>query len=892
MQEARVVKTTCPYCGVGCGVLATQMEDGSVEVKGDPDHPSNFGKLCSKGAALGETLGLETRLLFPQIRGKRASWDDALSLVADRFSSAIRQYGPDSVAFYVSGQILTEDYYVANKLMKGFLGSANIDTNSRLCMASSVAGHKRAFGADTVPCSYEDLEDADLLVLVGSNLAWCHPVLQRRIEDARKSRPHMKVVVIDPRETASSDGADLHLAIAPDGDVALFSGLLAYLSKAGVVNHEYVRDHTAGFVEALNEAQRWEEASLVEATGLSAGQLHQFYDLFARTSKTVTLYSQGVNQSVSGTDKVNAILNCHLATGRIGQNGMGPFSITGQPNAMGGREVGGLANTLAAHMELDNTEHRSLVKQFWKAPALAPKQGMKAVELFDAVASGRIKALWIMGTNPADSLPNAGKVEAALASCPFVVVSEVVKQTDTSRHAHVLLPSAAWGEKSGTVTNSERRISRQRPFLPMPGEAKPDYWQFAQVARRMGFRQAFDYGGPDAVFREHATLSSFANAGARDFDIGAYADITAEAYAELSPFQWPAPSEGNVNPRHFFAEGGFYHADKKARFIPLKRKDHLPARKSGQTKYASTVRLNTGRIRDQWHTMSRTGLSARLSAHSAEPFLEISPQDAEDAGLQQADIAQVTSPHGSVLLRVVVTSRQKTGAVFAPLHWTDQFATNARIDRLVTADLDPFSGQPAYKHTDVSISPFNAVVYGFAVTRNKPSLKGLDYAAAVRCDGGWRMDFAHGSYLDQSALLKHLRAPQKNSGHWSEYRQSGDAYRAACFDEDGLVVACLTSAKPVSLSRSHLVSLLAKEEWSQQDRLSVLAGFPSATQPSKGAIVCACMNVGVNEIGKAIAEGAHCVDSVAEITMAGTNCGSCRTEIERMLHGQFQQAAQ
>ncbi|TIX01361.1 MAG: nitrate reductase, partial [Mesorhizobium sp.] len=487
IDEAREVRTTCPYCGVGCGVLAKVAADGQVSVRGDPDHPANFGRLCSKGSALAETIDLDGRLLHPEIHGRRAGWDEALDLVASTFSQTIAEHGPDAVAFYVSGQLLTEDYYVANKLMKGFVGSANIDTNSRLCMASSVAGHRRAFGSDTVPGTYEDLELADLIVLVGSNLAWCHPVLYQRIAAAREKRPEMKIVLVDPRRTMTSDIADMHLAIAPDGDVALFTGLLAYLGLHNAIDRAYITTHTTGFGQALFAASALDLAGVATATGLSEDELGRFYSLFAATAKTVTVYSQGVNQSSSGTDKVNAIINCHLATGRIGKPGAGPFSVTGQPNAMGGREVGGMANMLAAHMEIENPEHRDRVQRFWNAPDVAQKPGLKAVEMFQALADGRIKALWIMATNPVDSMPDADAVEAAIKACPFVVVSDVLAQTDTVRHAHVRLPAAAWGEKDGTVTNSERRISRQRTFLELPGEALPDWRIIAEVGKRMGF---------------------------------------------------------------------------------------------------------------------------------------------------------------------------------------------------------------------------------------------------------------------------------------------------------------------------------------------------------------------------------------------------------------------
>ncbi|MEO0830213.1 MAG: molybdopterin-dependent oxidoreductase, partial [Pseudomonadota bacterium] len=515
------VRTACPYCGVGCGVLA--KPDGSVA--GDPDHPANFGRLCSKGSALGETLGLESRLLAPRIDGVDTDWDTALDLVAQRFSETVAAHGPDSTALYVSGQLLTEDYYVANKLMKGFIGSSNIDTNSRLCMASTVAGHRRAFGTDTVPGLYEDLEQADLVVLVGSNLAWCHPVLYQRLAAAKAERG-TTVVTIDPRRTATTDLADMHLGLTPGSDVALFNGLLTAIADGNHIAHSYTDINVEGLEAAIHAARSDDPA----VTGLDASQLDAFYRLWIGTEKVVTVFSQGVNQSSSGSDKVNSILNCHLATGRIGLPGMGPLSVTGQPNAMGGREVGGLANMLACHLDIENAAHRDAVRDFWSAPTIAQAPGKKAVDMFDAVARGEIKALWIIHTNPAVSMPEADVVRAAIEQCDFVAVSEITAASDTARLADVLLPASAWGEKDGTVTNSERCISRQRPFRASPGAARPDWDILADVARRMGFVQAFDYETPAEIFREHAALSGIAGQLGRDFDISALAGISDAAY--------------------------------------------------------------------------------------------------------------------------------------------------------------------------------------------------------------------------------------------------------------------------------------------------------------------------------------------------------------------------
>ncbi|MAU95865.1 MAG: nitrate reductase [Fulvimarina sp.] len=903
------VRTTCAYCGVGCGILATPRGDGGVAIAGDPEHPANFGRLCSKGSALGETLGLESRLLHPLHHGVRTDWDTALDLVADRFSRTIAEHGPDSVAFYVSGQILTEDYYVANKLMKGFVGSANIDTNSRLCMASSVAGHRRAFGSDTVPGTYEDLELADLVVLVGSNLAWCHPVIHQRLAAAKAARPAMKVVLIDPRRTATAEIADLHLPIASDGDTSLFAGLLHHLADVGAIDRAYVAAHTSGLDAALDTAAQLDIPTVAAATGLAPADIRRFYELFAAAGKTVTVYSQGVNQSVSGTDKVNAIINVHLATGRIGRPGMGPFSITGQPNAMGGREVGGMANMLAAHMAIENETERDIVRRFWNAPKLAEKPGLKAVEMFDAVASGTIKAIWIIGTNPVVSMPDADRVARALAACPFVVVSDVVARTDTMKYAQVALPAAAWGEKDGTVTNSERRISRQRAFLPLPGEARPDWWMICEVARRMGAGSAFDYPGPAAIFDEHARLSGFENDGRRDFDIGGLAGLGAAGYDALGPVQWPRPAVkvegGTVSVPHpafpsaddtrFFADGGFFHADGRARFVPMPAVRRVPEDDAAESltttpldaaaRSAGHLTLNTGRGRDHWHTMTRTGLSARLSAHIAEPYAELHPADAARLGLGDADLVRIVSPRGAVVVRLLVSDRQRLGSVFVPMHWTGDTSSDGRIDALVSSAVDPVSGQPGLKATPVTVSRFEAAWYGFAVTAERPPTAGLDYFALARAERGWRLEMAGLVTLDDPARLAE-RLSGVSAGAILAYRDdAGGAHRFAAFAGERLVAALYFSRSPVAVSRGWAAAQLAGAHPSPA-RTRLLAGRGGADRPDPGAIVCSCFSVGINEIAGAIASGrAISVEAVGELLKAGTNCGSCRSEIAGIVAG-------
>src|SRR5215472_16779499 len=705
-------RTTCPYCGVGCGVLATPDGSGGAAISGDPEHPANFGRLCSKGSALGETLSLDDRLLHPMIRCKgvleRVAWSDALDHVAHRMQHIIARDGADAVAFYLSGQILTEDYYVANKLMKGFIGSANVDTNSRLCMASTVAGHRRAFGADTVPGCYEDLDEADLLVLVGSNAAWCHPVLFQRMM-ANKQTRGARMIVIDPRRTDTTEDADLFLGLKPGTDTALFSGLLVHLANNGALDRAYIEAHTSRFDEALARAHSiaGSAAATALATGLTEVDIAAFFKMFAATPRTVTLYSQGVNQSAQGTDKVNAIHNCHLATGRIGKPGASPFSLTGQPNAMGGREVGGLANQLAAHMGFTPPDI-DRVRRFWQAPRIATHEGVKAVQMFEAIGRGEIKALWVIGTNPVVSLPDADTARAALAKLELFVVSENVRSNDTvNAGAHVLLPAQAWGEKSGTVTNSERRISRQRAFLRSPGEARPDWWILSEVAKRLGFAAAFNFNSAADVFREHAGLSAFENDGSRDFDIGALQSLSDEDFDGLAPVMWPL-REGGEPQQRFFADGRFYAGDRKGRFIA----PEVPALRT-ETHAGRPLRLNTGRIRDQWHTMTRTGLSPRLGAHLPEPFVEIHPDDASKHGITDDSFARVATDYGQCILKAVVSARAQRGTLFAPIHWSEANSSGARVGALVAPLTDPFSGQPESKATPVSIAPYEYVFRGF-----------------------------------------------------------------------------------------------------------------------------------------------------------------------------------
>ena len=852
------VRTTCPYCGVGCGVRASVAAGGSVAIEGDRDHPANRGRLCSKGTHLGETLALDTRLLHPMVGDREATWDEALALVADRFSEAVAEHGPDSVAFYVSGQLLTEDYYVANKLMKGFIGSANIDTNSRLCMSSAVTGHIRAFGEDVVPACYDDIDATDLILLVGSNTAWCHPIVWQRIEAARTTRG-TKLVVIDPRRTETAECADLHLAIRPGSDIALFTFLLAEVRRRDLLDGDFLAERVAvpqGFWDAIDEDGALPGAAT--ACDVEPAQLLALADLFAAAPRTLTLFSQGVNQSVQGTDKVNAIINLHLATGRIARPGAGPFSITGQPNAMGGREVGGLASTLAAHMAF-SAEEVDRVGRFWGAPNMAATPGLKAVDLFEAVHDGRIKALWIMATNPAVSLPDAGRVREALARCPFVVVSDVAADTDTGRFADVRLPALAWGEKDGTVTNSERMVSRQRAFLPPPGKAKPDWWIIDEVARRMGF-DGFDYPDAAAIFREHAALTSFENEGSRQLDLSAWID---RDYDALAPQPW-----GGERP---FTDGRFSTPDRRARLI-LVRQEPLPRDP------AWPMILNNGRYRDQWHTMTRTGLSPRLSQHRREPLVEIHPSDAAALGINEGGLAEVHTASGSSIFRAALSDGQRRGEAFVPIHWTDVTASGGRTGRLPGQARDPYSGQPGFKSAAARIERLEPAWRGFLVTRDAAPVPQCLWWSRARVRGGWLYELA--GLGDAAEELEPL-LPAGSRAEAIDSRRGG--VRIAILDgAQRLSAAVFANREGVLPPRDWISQQLEAE--AAPPPVALLAGRPAVAPSDRGPILCVCFDVGMKTILAAIAE--QSLTSVADVgtaLRAGTNCGSCRPAIARLI---------
>lgn len=873
-----MIQTTCPYCGVGCGL---DIDLDNQKIKGNPHHPANLGRICVKGSALLETVtltekDLEKRLLHPMLEDKKVSWETALTDVAEKFKYFISQYGQDSIAFYVSGQLLTEDYYVANKLMKGFIGSGNIDTNSRLCMASAVVAHKRAFGSDTVAPCYEDLEQADLVIITGSNLAWAHPIVYQRLVKAKKQRPEMKIVVIDPRYTATCDLADLHLALCPSSDGYLFNGLLSYLYQKDKLDQSFIKNHTENFEVTLQQAleQHPDIQTIANQTQLNQKKLQQFFDWVAETPNMITLFSQGINQSSSGVDKGNAIINVHLATGRIGNIAQGPFSITGQPNAMGGREVGGLANQLAAHMDF-SPETCALVQAFWQSPTIAKKPGLKAVELFQAIDQGHIKAIWIMGTNPLVSLPDTYFMEQALSKCEYVVVSDCVVENDTLPYAHVKLPAAAWSEKQGTVTNSERCISLQKAFIDTPGVAKPDWWIISQVAQKMGFIKDFNYQNSVEIFCEHAALSGYKQKEiTRDFDISGLKNISQQEYENFQPIQWPVNQQAPQGTQRLLLDKKFFTPNTKAQFIPITAQ--IAIKKPSQT-YPFV--LNTGRVRDQWHTMTRTGISTRLQQHIEEPYLEMHPQDAKEVGVVENSIAKVTADNQqSVLVRVKISINQLIGTVFIPMHWSNTFSSQAKVGNLIAANTDPYSGQPESKQNPVKIEKFESTYFGVMFSTKPLQLARDFYWTVLQLEGYFRYEIV----LNQKVIDWKAWLSQQNinlSKTIVDYQDSQNGYRAVHLTDKKVNFSIFMHTDYTKLpDRNWLLQAFTKNIEIKQ----MLVG--KSLHQSKGKTICSCFNVGLHTIIQAIKDQKiQTVEKISHVLKAGTNCGSCLPELNNIL---------
>ena len=887
-SNVAITKTTCAYCGVGCGVAVKQERNTAavIDVGGDVKHPANRGRLCIKGANLGRTLHDNERLLTPLVDGEATSYSHAYEQVAQRLQGVIDEHGRESVGFYLSGQLLTEDYYVANKFCKGFIGSPHLDTNSRLCMSSAVVAHQRAFGEDLVPGNYADLEQADLVILVGSNMSWTHPIVFQRLLKAKEANPQMQIVVLDPKRTATAQLVDLHLPLAPASDGYFFTGLLAYLAQTEALDQAYIDAYTQGFAQTLAAAQLAtpDIESVARVCDLSPSLVAKVYSAFASTHKVVTVFSQGINQSNTGTDKASAIINCHLATGKIGREGACPFSITGQPNAMGGREVGGLATQIAAHRNYQSSHDKTTVETFWQAPNMVSNAGYKAVDLFDAVADGRIKAIWIMATNPVVSLPQADTVRQALLDCPLVIVSDSQGNTDTSKCADIVIPCRGWGEKDGTVTNSERMISRQRAFMDAPPGMQQDWQVVATVAQHMGYGDAFDYTSSADVFREHAVLSVVADdpdASPRLFNLGPLAEITNQQYEDLQPVQWPVVADieaacGWSGSPRLFTDQQFATTTGKAQFYEV-----TPAPASGSSCADFPLWLNTGRLRDQWHTMTRTGMVPQLSRHEPEPRLEIHPFDAKAYGLQEQEFASISSAHGNYIARVHCTENLRQGQVFLPIHWSDQYASQARVSSLLPSVVDSHSGQPQYKQTPVKVAPLKVNWQACMVCVSNVNMRAHVIWHRQPIQNGWQWQLAgEGAIAWQDWLAQVLPEHddtmrlQGNSGH---------SERIAAYLR-GKLVAVLWVAKsmpPVDVELMQI--LLAIPKLNSRQRLLALAGQRGVgVQMDK--LICSCLQITASQIDQAIAAGSDSLASLKQSLGCGSGCGSCLGDVQAQLN--------
>ncbi len=698
MTTGESFKSTCSYCGVGCGIVVHKDRNGTIQVEGDKDNPVNKGMLCSKGMNLHYTVADKSdRLLYPEMRYnrnmplQRVSWDTALERAAAVFKTIIEKYGPDSVGFYVSGQCLTEEYYVINKLIKGFIGSNNIDTNSRLCMSSAVVGYKLALGEDSVPCSYDDIELADCFYITGANPAWCHPIIWRRIEAHKLANPDVKIIVVDPRKTQTCSLADIHLQINPGTDIVLNHAIGRQLIDMGLVDEAFINEHADGFQQYQELVFKRTLKESAAICGVKAEDITWTAKYIGRAKGFITMWTMGLNQSVVGVNKNLSLINLNLITGKIGKPGSGPFSLTGQPNAMGGREVGGLSNMLPAHRNLLDPLHREEVQKFWGGAKIAEKPGLTATEMFEALADGRMKAIWVVCTNPLVSLPDANMVEKALAKAKFVVVQEMSNRSDTLKHADLILPAAAWAEKEGTMTNSERRISHLQKVVDAPGEALPDTEIICRFAQKMGF-PGFDFNSFSEVYDEHCRLTEGTN-----IDVSG---LSYEILKEKGTVQWPyRKGEQNRGTSRLFTDHQFYTPNKRAQIHACP-----DANESEKLSEELPLILTTGRIRDQWHTMTKTGKVNKLNQHLPESFLEIHPKDADLRGIKENDLVEIKNGRGCVRVKARVTKDIKAGVVFLPMHWGKILnSTMNRANNLTNNLVDPRSKEPDLKYAAVEV---------------------------------------------------------------------------------------------------------------------------------------------------------------------------------------------
>lgn len=895
-------KSTCCYCGVGCGVIIHSDNNKIVDVKGDPDHPANFGRLCTKGSTLHLTTKLDSRLLYPEFRTsrkdsrRRASWDASLDFVAERFAKAITEFGPNSVAFYISGQLLTEDYYVFNKLAKGLIGTNNIDSNSRLCMSSAVAGYKATLGSDAPPACYEDIDYTNCLLIAGSNTAFAHPIIFRRIEVAKSKNPNLRIIVVDPRKTDTASSADLHLAILPGTDVALFNGMLHVLLWEGLIDTNFINSNTVGF-DALKETVREYTPKMVaDICGIREADIITAAKWFGH-GPSLSMYCMGLNQSIHGTDKNTALINLHLATGQIGKRGAGPFSLTGQPNAMGGREVGGMANLLSGHRDLSNPKDREDVAKFWGVESVPENPGKTAVEMFDALRKGEIKAIWIACTNPAHSMPDLNKVIGALNHAELVVVQDAFNNTSTEKYADVLLPASTWGEKEGVVTNSERRITRINSAITPPSDARHDWEIIVDFAKRLEAKlgkksSLFNYKNTEEIFNEH-----------RESTRGRDLDITGLTYSLLhskGPQQWPFITGDSVGKPRLYEDGLFATPDRKARFISSTYKttaDNINAR--------NPLHLLSGRLRDQWHGMSRTGTVSQLFNHTEEPFIYMNPDDMSRRSIEDGDIVKITNRLGELVIPVKLSPDVRVTQTFIPMHWNSQFMKGLGINALMPSAYDEISKQPELKHTAVKIEkltlPWRMTVLRTikdlsTLEKVRPLLDKFDYANCGLF--GRQSDSKVGILLFKAA---HHEAPPSSfveeidsilgmtdQESLLNYQDTKRGVSKKILLEHSESIAQSKQVVGVrligeTLATAWLKDVMTSGEFTPELRRWALAPLrtPPINQVSRGRVICSCLDVSENEIISVLETGANLV-TLQNKLRCGTECGSCLPELRKM----------
>ncbi|TCS38364.1 assimilatory nitrate reductase (NADH) alpha subunit apoprotein [Paucimonas lemoignei] len=912
MTAIRQTRATCCYCGVGCGVIIESDGTQVLGVKGDPEHPANYGRLCTKGSTLhlsaSPVLQQQARALHPELRLERsdtrtpASWDVTLDFMAKKFANTIREHGPDSIGFYISGQLLTEDYYVFNKLAKGLVGTNNIDTNSRLCMSSAVAGYKQTLGADAPPACYEDIALTEVVFIVGSNTAYAHPILYRRLEMARRANPKLKVIVADPRKTDTAREADLFLPILPGTDVALFNGMLHICLWEDLVDMAYIDAHTEGFAALKQTVRDYTPAYVADICGIREQDLVEAARLFGKSRASLSLYCQGLNQSASGTAKNAALINLHLATAQIGKPGAGPFSLTGQPNAMGGREVGGMANLLSAHRDLANPEHRAEVARLWGIDDVPAKPGKTAVEMFEAVRAGEIKILWIACTNPAQSMPEQKLIREALRKAELVIVQDAYKTTASVDYADILLPATTWSEKEGTVTNSERRITRIKAALDKPGEALHD-WEIAiRFARKLEAlldkpRTLFPYETTEEIWNEH-----------RESTRGRDLDITGLSYRileEKGPQQWPFPEGANSGKKRLYEDGLFPTANGKARFVNT---IYQPVAEPVDVRYP--FRLTTGRLRDQWHGMSRTGTVAQLFAHQSEPSVVMSALDMERRSIRNGDLVHVTSRRGSQILPAISSDEIRPGQAFIGMHWGEEYVSGRGangdgsygVNAVTLPAIDPYSKQPELKHAAVKILkadlPWRFLVFGWVDASRvlelqaslRPFMRRFGYASCTLF-GREQMGVlfrAADDYAADPQLLAEIESMFGIAGAEVlryDDKKRGNARRILVRDGKLAAVALAGDISAEHWLKEYLESGQAVAS------LGRLLLMPSSQAPqgfkSRGKIVCNCFNISESQIGDALAgmvgDSDVCLASLQDKLKCGTNCGSCLPELKKII---------